>query len=445
MRGSQIGEIEGHPPRPGMLDYHRLGRVPAKHHIQLPRRKADRRVDPCPVYYEHCMTRKGFDGGYTIAYRKSNPAQEVSAKPARLRDSFDPVDPGVLVRRHLRASGAAGKGTLWESLRILLGNDDVRIGTAEPTVLDTGLVQDGDGDLLLFLHEGSGLLSSELGDLALRRHDYVWIPRGLVHRIRFDGAGGKGRGKVARPSKTATAPAARPHVLWMECRGGLEIPANFRNPVGQLRMDAPYSHRDFRRPARLSAPSRDDSDDDGHYVVLHKRNDTYSLRRLPHHPFDVVGWDGSSYPVAFNIHDYQPKTGLVHLPPPVHTTFLGGKGAFVVCSFVPRKVDYHAKAIPCPYPHSSVDCDEVLWYVEGNFTSRKGVGPASVSLHPAGIPHAPQPGRYEASLGSSRTDEMAVMVDTFRPLRLTKSALQHEDPDYHASWLAPKGGGTYVD
>ncbi len=406
-----------------MLDYHRLGQVPAKHHIQLKRPAADV-TDGCPVYYEHCITRKGFDGAYTIAYRRNNPGREAAIEPVKLKDSFEPVDAGPLRRRHFRTSGAGGKGTLWESLRVFLGNDDVRIGTAEPTVLDTGLVQDGDGDLLLFLHEGAGTLHSELGDLELRRHDYVWIPRGIVHRIRFTG---------------------KPHVLWIECRTGLEIPPNFRNPTGQLMMDAPYSHRDFRRPHRLSEPSEDDADDQGHYVVLNKRGGLYTERLLPHHPFDVVGWDGTNYPVAFNIHDYQPKTGLVHLPPPIHTTFLGGKGVFVVCSFVPRKVDYHPEAIPCPYPHSSVDCDEVLWYVEGSFTSRKGVGPGSVSLHPAGIPHAPQPGRYEASIGSDRTDEMAVMVDTFKPLLVTRWALEHEDPGYHASWMGGKASGGYVD
>jgi homogentisate 1,2-dioxygenase len=374
------------------------------------------------------VTRKGFDGAYSILYRKNNPAREVDARPSLLRDTFEPADNqalGPLHRRHFRTPNVAQKGTLWESLRVLLGNEDIRIGTSEPTVRDTGLLQDGDGDILLFLHEGSGLLSSEFGDLDLKRHDYVWIPRGVVHRIRFE------KGPV--------------HVMWMECRGGLEIPSNFRNPAGQLMMDAPYSHRDFRRPHRLSEPSEDDADDQGHYVVLNKRGDQFTLRRLPHHPFDVVGWDGTNYPVAFNIHDYQPKTGLVHLPPPIHTTFLGGRGAFVVCSFVPRKVDYHPEAIPCPYPHSSVDCDEVLWYVEGSFASRKGVGPASVSLHPAGIPHAPQPGRYEASFGAKDTDEMAVMVDTFKPLKVTKWALHAEDTEYHASWMGKKTDLPYVD
>jgi homogentisate 1,2-dioxygenase len=410
-----------------MIDYHRLGTVPAKHHIQLKRPKEDV-TDGCPVYYEHCITRKGFDGAYSIAYRRNNPAREVESRPSRLVDTFEPADAaalGPMRRRHVRTPSMAQKGTLWESLRIVCGNDDVRIGTSEPTVRDSGLLQDGDGDILLFLHEGSGTLHSELGDLDLRRHDYVWIPRGLVHSIRF------AKGPV--------------HVMWMECRAGLEIPDNFRNGTGQFKMDAPYSHRDFRRPHRLSEPSEDDADDQGHYVVLHKRNDQFTQRVLPHHPFDVVGWDGTNYPVAFNIHDYQPKTGLVHLPPPIHTTFLGGRGSFVVCSFVPRKVDYHPEAIPCPYPHSSVDCDEVLWYVEGNFASRRGVGAGSISLHPAGVPHAPQPGRYEASFGATATDEMAVMVDTFKPLRLTKWALLAEDPEYHASWMGPKGGGTYVD
>ncbi|HET6397989.1 MAG TPA: homogentisate 1,2-dioxygenase [Candidatus Thermoplasmatota archaeon] len=414
-----------------MLDYHRLGSVPAKHHIAH-RRAPEDATDGCPVYYEHCLTRKGFDGAYSIAYRKNNPGQEAAWRPSLLVDTFDPAPAasvGPLRRRHVRTSKAAGKGTLWESVRILMGNEDIRVGTSEPTTRDTGLVQNGDGDLLLFFHEGSGRLSSELGDLDIRRHDYVWIPRGLIHRIRLDG---------------------KAHVMWMECRSGLEVPDNFRNPAGQLKMDAPYSHRDFRRPHRLSEPSEDDADDEGHYVVLNKRGDLYTERLLPHHPFDVVGYDGACYPVAFNIHDYQPKTGLVHLPPPIHTTFLGGRGSFVVCSFVPRKVDYHPDAIPCPYPHSSVDCDEVLWYVEGEFASRKGVGPASVTLHPAGIPHAPQPGRYEASMGVQQTDEMAVMVDTFKPLKLTRWALENEDPDYHGSWFAnakakATAGTAYVD
>lgn len=396
-----------------MLDYHRLGLLPAKHHIAL--RRDEPGEDGSPIYYEHCVTRGGFDGGYSILYRDHNPGRELDWSEAPLDDSFRPEDPAGqrLHRHHYRCPEAPGHGTLWESLRVLLGNDDVRLGVSEPTVRDGGLFQNGDGDLLLFIHEGSGFVDSETGHLPFREHDYVWIPKGIVHRVHFEGEA---------------------RVLVMECRHGLQVPANFRNPWGQLKMDAPYSHRDFRRPERLSRPDPADWTDD-HVGVLNKRGDCYTQRRLPHHPFDVVGFDGTVYPVAFNVHDYQPKTGLVHLPPPIHTTFLCQKGSFVVCSFVPRKVDYHEDAVPCPYPHSSVDCDEILWYVEGDFASRKGVGPGSISHHPAGIAHAPQPGRYEGSMGMERTDELAVMVDTFAPLKPTRHALECEDKDYHKSWV----------
>ncbi len=401
-----------------MFQYHRLGALPAKHHIALRRDKPDN--DGCPVYYEHCVTRGGFDGAYSILYREHNPGQEVAVEKAPI--SYDPkwldVTGQDMVRTHVRSEGLATKGGLWHSHTVLMGNDDVHIGTSEPTDPDSGLLQNGDGDILLFIHEGAGVVDSEMGRLPFKRHDYVWIPKGVIHRVRF----------VEGPV----------HVMVNECRAQLQIPSNFTNPVGQLKMDAPFSHRDFRRPETLSEPDPADMDKKGHVRVLHKRKDTYTTRVLPHHPFDVVGFDGSVYPVAFNIHDYQPKTSTVHLPPPIHTTFLGQGGAYVVCSFVPRKVDYHPDAIPCPYPHSSVDCDEVLWYVEGDFTSRKGVGPGSLSLHPMGIPHAPQPGRYEASMGHERTNEMAVMVDTFRPLRLTKAAHDGRDKDYHLSWWTGK-------
>ncbi len=402
-----------------MIAYHRLGSVPAKHHIAL-RRPDGPGKDGCPVYYEHCHTRGGFDGAYSILYRENNPGQEARIEPAEGIAPVAWMDPAgdSMERTHVPGGGLAGPGSLWQSHRVLMGNDDVWIGTAEPTEPDSGLFQNGDGDVLLFVHEGSGILDSELGQLPFRRHDYVWVPKGIVWRVRFD-----------------TGPV---YVMVNECRATLQVPSNFMNPVGQLKMDAPYSVRDFRRPEALSTPLDGDVGADGFVRVLHKRKDQHRVRVLPHHPFDAVGFDGAVYPVAFNIHDYQPKTSTVHLPPPIHTTFLGQGGAYVVCSFVPRKVDYHPDAIPCPYPHSSVDCDEVLWYVEGNFTSRKGVGPGSLSLHPMGIAHAPQPGRYEASMGHDRTDEMAVMIDTYRPLKMTKQAFEARDRDYHGSWYTGK-------
>lgn len=402
-----------------MFQYLRVGTVPAKHHIALRRPEPD--ADGCPVYYEHCHTRGGFDGAYSILYRKNNPGQEVAIEPSDIpTPAWTDLAGDDLLRTHVPGTGLAGSGSLWESHVALIGNDDVVIGSAQPTVMDSGLFQNGDGDILLFVHEGSGVVDSMMGRLEFKRHDYVWIPKGCIHRITFsdDGAG--------------------VHVMVTECRAQVQIPKNFFNPVGQLTMDAPYSHRDFRRPSTLSSPADGDIDVAGHVRVLHKRKDQYHTRVLPHHPFDVVGFDGTVYPVALNIHDYQPKTSTVHLPPPIHTTFLGAGGAYVVCSFVPRKVDYHPDAIPCPYPHSSVDCDEVLWYVEGNFTSRKGVGPGSLSLHPMGIPHAPQPGRYEASMGHDATDEMAVMIDTYKPLKLSQAAYAARDPDYHSSWYTPQ-------
>lgn len=401
-----------------MIGFHGLGSVPAKHHIAHRRPADDAAADGCPVYYEHCVTRGGFDGPYSILYRRNNPGAELDVEEADMgTPQWVPLQGDAMKRHHVASHGMARKGHLYESTTWLIGNDDVWIGTAQPTEEDTGLVQNGDGDLLLFFHEGNGRVESEMGTLRFRKHDYVWIPKGVIHRIVLDG------------------PA---HVMVNECRAGIEIPNNFTNPIGQLKMDAPYCHRDFRRPTELSPG-------EGPSTILHKRRDTWTQRRLPHHPFDVVGWDGTVYPFAFNVHDYQPKTSTVHLPPPIHTTFLGGKNSFVVCSFVPRKVDYHPDAIPCPYPHSSVDCDEVLWYVEGNFTSRKGVGPASLSLHPMGIPHAPQPGKYEASMGDAATTELAVMIDTYRPLMLSQEALAASDPTYHASWAGGGASEPYVD
>ncbi len=401
-----------------MIGYHRLGEVPAKHHIALKRKKPG--ADGCPVYYEHCVTRGGFDGAFSILYREHNPGAENAHQVREDLDIFTPADDfGAHFHRHHYPTGkVAGEGHLYESLRWLLGNADVRTGTSEPTVKDTGLVQNGDGDIMLFIQDGSGRLESEMGSLDFKRWDYVWIPKGIIHRIVFDGAA---------------------HVMVNESPASFQVPSNFMNPVGQLTMEAPYTHRDFRRPTQLSPSGKAPA------TILHKRGERWTERTLPHHPFDVVGWDGHVYPVAFNALDYEPKVGKTHLPPPIHTTFLGGGGSFVLCTFAPRLVDFHEDAIPCPYPHSSVDCDEILWYVDGDFTSRKGVAAGSISHHPMGIPHAPQPGKYEASMGTTRTDELAVMIDTYKPLAPTAHALACEDPDYHPSWVGGKSSGTYVD
>jgi homogentisate 1,2-dioxygenase len=291
----------------------------------------------------------------------------------------------------------------------MLFNADVVVLLARPTETDDAYFANGDGDELWYVQEGSARLESPCGWLDVGAGDYVAVPRSLMHRWHV------------------TAPM---RLMGFELASGLMIPRDFRNPVGQLRMDAPYTHRDFKRPkGPIATP---DQIQDGPKVLVVKKGGAFTRFELEHPPMDVVGWDGFVYPWAFPIEKYQPKTGLVHLPPTIHGTF--ASPGCLVCSFVPRVVDYHPQAIPCPYPHSSPDCDEIILYLRGNFTSRRGVGPGAISLHPAGIAHGPHPGAYEASIGTTRTDELAVMMDTFKPLIPTVQAKNLEDPAYHDSW-----------
>lgn len=389
-----------------MIDYQRRGTVPPKHHIQ------HRRPDG-GVYYEECFTRQGFEGAYSILYHQFPITDDVEVR-ASSRGWPAPVEAvpedGTLRRRLFQSTRIPSGGTMLDARVPVLFNSDLTVLFARPTRSDDVYFSNGDGDELAFVMEGSGRLESAFGWLPFRAGDYVWIPKGAIHRWHFDGADN--------------------HVMVFEARGEVRIPRQFRNASGQLRMDAPYSHRDFVRPEGFVWTP--DQGSGGSHTVVYKRRDRFTERTMLHHPLDVVGWDGTVYPVAFAIEKYQPKTGLVHLPPTIHTTFAGD--GFVVCSFVPRLVDYHPEAIPCPYPHTSVDCDEIILYVRGNFTSRRGVGPGAVSLHPAGVPHGPHPGAYEASIGTHRTEELAVMVDTFQPLKTTPNALAIEVRDYHRTW-----------
>jgi homogentisate 1,2-dioxygenase len=279
--------------------------------------------------------------------------------------------------------------------------------------------------------------------LPFREYDYVLIPKSTPYRLCFDG-----------DRATAIVFEGRPYI---------QIPGDYRNRFGQLSDFAPYSHRDFRVPQELLSPAALQSAGGaarasaggaarasaaragapgGPFEMVVKMRDELTLHKYEHSPLDVVGWDGAVYPIAFNIRDYQPKTGLVHLPPTIHTTFAGE--GFVICSFVPRRVDWHEKAIPCPYGHANVDMDEIMYYVEGAFTSRKGIEPESISLHPLGVPHGPHPGTYEKSIGARETKEMAVMCDTHRPLRLTTVADSVEDKQYHTSWVRREGGKDWT-
>ena len=388
-----------------MIERIAAGDLPKKHHTQL--RGADG-----ALRWEECITRDGFEGPFTIAYHLGRPHEQLPQRTTHgwTLPAAPEGAPPSLAKRHFKTQALprAG-GALVDARRPILFNDDVVCGVAFPDAADPVYVVDGDSDTLIFVHEGGGVLRTTLGDVTFGRHDYVFVPRGIAHRF----------------LPTEGVPQ---YWLTLELVGGLHLPRQWRNDVGQLRMDAPYCHRDFRRPTFVGPL------DEGIRELVVKRNGAFHGFALNRSPLDVVGWDGTVWPWAFHILDFQPRVSSVHLPPTWHGTF-AARGA-LVCSFVPRLVDFHPEAIPCPYPHSSVDVDEILFYVEGNFTSRKGVGPGSVSFHPAGIPHGPHPGSYEKSIGSTRTDELAVMLDCVKPLRPTAAAASVEDPAYMQSFVA---------
>ncbi|MCS6912639.1 MAG: homogentisate 1,2-dioxygenase [Myxococcales bacterium] len=392
-----------------MLERACLGLLPRKHHTVL-------RDEQGRLCYEHCLTRQGFEGPYTILYQRSLPPRDAGRRPSALPPDPPPA-PGVepLRRRHLRAGLLAQGGDFLQARHVLLQNSDVAIAVCRPDSAAPRYLLNGDGDELYFVHEGHLRLESLLGPLELAPGDYALIPRGVLYRL---------------------VPAGPAMLFLVEARSYLEIPRSFRNAAGQLRMDAPYCHRDVRRPRELPQPG--EPLPEGGYLIIVKRGGRYHEVVRNEDPFDVLGWDGAVYPLALSIHDYQAKVGRVHLPPTTFTTFAGG--GLVVCSFVPRPLDYDPEAVPCPYPHSSVHCDEVIFYVSGTFTSRRGIGPGSISHHPSGLPHGPQPGAYEASIGRRHTEELAVMVDTFQPLVPTVEAAAIEDLTYHDSWAAPAPG-----
>jgi homogentisate 1,2-dioxygenase len=385
-----------------MLDRMTAGTLPDKPHTAL-------RDDGGRLRHEECLTRDGFDGPFTILYHVERPHTTVVTAAAHGWEvpELADEDPRPLARRHYRSQELARRGGSPLDSRVpLLFNDDVVVGVAFPDQPDPVYFANGDGDDLMFVFEGGGVLRSPLGDLPFEANDYVFVPRGLPHRFVPDGRS--------------------QYWLSVECAAGFGLLAQWRNDVGQLRMDAPYGHRDFRRPA-FEGPR-----DEGLRDLVVKRGGTFHGFRYDHSPLDVVGWDGTVYPWAFPILRFQPRVGQIHLPPSWHGTF-AARGA-LICSFVPRPLDFHPQAVPCPYPHSSVSCDELLFYCRGNFTSRRGVGPGSISHHPAGVMHGPHPGAYEDSVGAKETSELAVMLDTFRPLHATEACRSVEDPDYHASF-----------
>jgi homogentisate 1,2-dioxygenase len=388
-----------------MIDRQSAGLFPDKPHTVC--RTADGKM-----LYEEMFTRGGFSGPFTYFYHRYpvTPHREVEVSSRGWPAPQPDPEKHRPLRRRLYLSERIPAGGMLVDRRVpILFNKDVTVLLARPDESDDVYFANGDGDELWFVEEGSGRLESSCGWLDVKTGDYVWVPKSLVHRWHIE-----------KPMR----------LLGFEARAGVFIPEAFRNPVGQLRMDAPYTHRDFVHPhGPIATPEKVQQ---GPRELLVKKQGTFTRYATENHVMDVVGWDGFVYPFAFAIEKFQPKTGMIHLPPTVHATF-ESKG-FLVCSFVPRVTDTHPQAIPCPYPHSSVDCDEIILYVRGNFTSRRGVGPGAISLHPAGVAHGPHPGAYEGSVGSTRTDELAVMCDTYEPLVPTAQAANIEDPGYHDSW-----------
>jgi homogentisate 1,2-dioxygenase len=383
--------------------YHRLGQLPHKRHTQF--KKPDG-----SLYREEVMGLEGFHGIQSILYHCHLPTRVKSIDLlGAARTPY--TDFGPVRHRQFRTKDVPPGGDPVSARRTLLGNNDVTLGVSRPTQSMEFYYRNGQAYEVWFVHEGSGKLRSQFGNLDFGPGDYVVIPYGTTWTMEV---------------------AGECRFLVIEAPSPIAPPRRYRNEFGQLLEHAPYCERDIRVPAELET-----HDEQGEFEVRVKMRDQISRHVLAHHPLDVIGWDGMLYPWIFNINDYEPITGRVHQPPPVHQTFEGGN--FVVCSFVPRLFDYHPQAIPAPYNHSNVNSDEVIYYVDGNFMSRRGVDKYDWTLHPGGMPHGPQPGMTEASIGKQRTEELAVMVDTFHPLQVAMDALEFEVDDYVFSWVKDAG------
>lgn len=323
------------------------------------------------------------------------------------------VEPKIAREKHLKHTSLKGfkiqpVDDYLESRKVILANNDLHISLAAPKKSMTDyFYKNSQADEVLFIHEGSGVLKTGFGKLSFGYGDYIVIPRGTIYQIEFDDE--------------------KNRLFIVESFSSIQTPKRYRNAFGQLQEHSPYCERDIRKPKDLET-----IDQIGDFKVLIKKQGMMYPYTYGTHPFDFVGWDGFHYPWALSIHDFEPITGRLHQPPPVHQTFEAHN--FVICSFVPRKYDYHPLSIPAPYHHSNVDSDEVLYYVDGDFMSRKSVEKGQITLHPAGIPHGPHPGTVEKSIGKESTEELAVMIDPFKPLMITEEALAIEDEDYFASW-----------
>lgn len=388
-----------------MPQYIKLGSIPRKHHIEH-RRSGGYKGEG--IHYEEVVTTKGFDGAYSICYHLRPPTRVRKIEPAG-EALVQTVPQDVLRHYHLKTAALKAAGDPISGRVPLLANDDIILSRCKPAKPQAELYRNASADELVFVHKGQGILYTMFGLLPFKPFDYIVIPHTTTYRLEFESG-------------------TQPELLVIETPGNISPPPRYLNADGQLKLGAPYSERDLHGPRE---PLVIDKEEDVPVVIKDGRR--LSRYILAHHPFDVAGWDGMAYPYTFNADDFEPITGTIHQPPPVHQTF-EAKG-FVVCTFAPRMLDTHPEAIKVPYAHSNVQADEVLYYVRGRFGSRRGVEEASITLHPRGIPHGPHPGTIVASKPVTQTDELAVMVDTVRPLGITRQALELDEASYPFSWL----------
>ena len=384
--------------------YTRLGKIPHKRHTTFKKPNGE-------YHYEQLFGTIGFDGMSSLLYHLHRPTIIKEVKASK------DVAPKIAVDKNITPLALKGfnvppTADYLDSRVAVLVNNDCHIVLASPTQsLRSYFYKNADADEMIFVHNGTGTLRTQLGNITFGYGDYLVIPRGMIYQIDFDTVDNR--------------------LFIVESYRPLYTPKRYRNYFGQLLEHSPYCERDFRTPEKLET-----HDEVGEFVIKIKKEQALHEVVYATHPFDVVGWDGYNFPYAFSIHDFEPITGRVHQPPPVHQTF--ETDAFVVCSFCPRLYDYHPESIPAPYNHSNIDSDEVLYYVDGDFMSRNHVEKGLITLHPGGIPHGPHPGAMERSIGQTKTDELAVMVDTFRPLKVTEAAMKLDDGTYFGSWMEDK-------
>ena len=381
--------------------YSKLGNIPHKRHTVF-------KKEDGTCHYEQLFGTEGFSGTSSLLYHVNRPTQvKASGKIVDLSPKI--ADDKNLKSRLLKGFEIPTTDDYLTSRIPVLVNSDCYISLAAPKKsLRSYFYKNADSDEVLFIHKGTGTLRTMMGNIKFSYGDYLVIPRGIIYQIDFDSEDNR--------------------LFIVESFSSIYTPNRYRNKFGQLLEHSPFCERDIRAPKNLEC-----YDEEGDFLIKIKKEDVLHQFTYATHPFNVAGWDGYNFPYAFSIHDFEPITGRVHMPPPIHQTFQ--TSAFVICSFCPRLYDYHPEAIPAPYHHSNIDSDEVLYYVDGDFMSRNDIEQGHITLHPAGIPHGPHPGAMERSIGQKETQELAVMVDTFKPLKITQQALDIENPDYFKSWM----------